>query len=80
MNKYVRSAHAHITYQKNCGFLLWADRDGTAAFGSRTRIIRRGEQSPIDLTNEHVPQLLNDCDIIELGKHVKLLFKMVESK
>lgn len=80
MNKYVRSAHAHITYRKNYGFLLWADRDGTAAFGSRTRIIRKREQSPIDLTNEHVPQLLNDGDIIELGKHVKLLFKMVESK
>ena len=80
MNKYVRSAHAHITYQKKEGFLLWADRDGTAAFGSRTRIYRKGEQTPIDLTNENVPQLLCDDDKIELGKHVILLFKIVESK
>lgn len=80
MNKYVRSAHAHITYQKNEGFLLWADRDGTAAFGSRTRICRKGEQTPIDITNENVPQLLCDDDKIELGKHVKLLFKILESK
>lgn len=80
MNKYVRSAHAHITYQESDGFLLWADRDGTAAFGSRTRIIRKGEQNPIDLTNEYAPQILNDSDIIELGKHVRLLFKLVTSK
>lgn len=80
MNKYVRSAHAHITYQKNEGFLLWADRDGTAAFGSRTRICRKGEQTPIDITNENVPQLLCDDDKIKLGKHVKLLFKILESK
>lgn len=79
-NKYVRSAHAHITYQKKEGFLLWADRDGTAAFGSRTRICRKGEQIPIDITNENVPQLLCDDDKIELGKHVKLLFKILESK
>lgn len=79
-NKYVRSAHAHITYQKKEGFLLWADRDGTAAFGSRTRIYRKGEQTPIDVTNENVPQLLCDGDKIELGKHVVLLFIIVESK
>ena len=75
-NKYVRSAHAHITYQTDEGYLLWADPNGTPVYGSRTRIIRKGIEVPIDLRTAGVPQQLIDGDKIELGKHVKLLFKI----
>lgn len=77
LNKYVRSAHAHITFTISEGFLLWADKDGTPPFGSRTRIFRKGLQTPEDLPFDNVPLKLKDGDIIELGKHVKLLFKII---
>lgn len=80
MNKYVRSAHAHITFTKSEGFLLWADQDGTPAFGSRTRIFRKGLRTPEDLPFDNVPLKLKDGDIIELGKHVKLLFRIISEK
>lgn len=74
-NKYVSRAHAHITYSKEYGFLLFAEHGGTRAAGKRTHIYRGSEK--IELNNIISPAQLKDGDYIVLSKYVHLLFKIL---
>jgi len=75
-NKYVSSNHAHITYLKDDGFVIYVDSGGTRIKGNRTRILRDGLKEPIDLGSDtKAPVPLENGDVIELGKHVLLEFK-----
>ncbi len=72
-NKFVSRAHAHISYDNNHGFILYAEHGGTRAAQKRTHIYRGGEK--IELNNILIPEPLQDGDYIVLSKHVHLLFK-----
>lgn len=71
-NKHVSRCHAHIEK----GFNLCVDEGGTSLNKNRTRIQREGMNEYIDLMSDmKTPVPLQDGDIIELGKKVKLEFK-----
>lgn len=72
-NKYVSRAHAHISYNKDLGFMLYAEIGGTRASQKRTHIHRGDEK--IELNDTIVPVQLQDGDCIVLSKHVYLLFR-----
>lgn len=71
-NKFVSRMHAHIGYSDKFGFYLQVERDGTRLMGKRTRIFR-GEQI-IEMDNPTVKVPLQDGDLIELGKAVRLRY------
>lgn len=71
-NKFVSRMHAHIGYSDKFGFYLQVERDGTRLMGKRTRIFR-GEQI-IEMENLAVKEPLQDGDLIELGKAVRLRY------
>ena len=75
-NRYVSRAHAYITHDDKIGFLLFVETGGTTLGGKRTRIYRDGGE--LKLENTMVPEPLNDGDVIELTKKVKLLFKLIK--
>lgn len=74
-NQYVSRNHAHISYQeKECK--LYVDAGGRRNVNSRTTV-QRGEEI-IDLLSDMTnPIQLKNNDIIELGKHVKILFSYI---
>ncbi len=72
-NKYVSRSHAHISYSDKFGFMLYVEMAGTRMAGKRTRIFR-GDKI-IEMNNVHIPEMLEDNDVIELSKTVRLLFK-----
>lgn len=74
-NKFVSRAHAHISYDREHGFLLYVEHGGTRAAQKRTHIHRGGEK--IELNNILIPEPLQDGDYIVLSKYVHLLFKKV---
>lgn len=74
-NKFVSRAHAHISYDRELGFLLYVEHGGTRAAQKRTHIHRGGEK--IELNNILIPEPLQDGDYIVLSKYVHLLFKKV---
>lgn len=71
-NKFVSRMHAHIGYSEKFGFYLQVERDGTRLMGKRTRIFR-GEHI-IEMENLTVKEPLQDGDLIELGKAVRLRY------
>ena len=76
-NKYVSRMHAHIGYSDKFGFFLQVERDGTRLMGKRTRIFR-GEQI-IEMDNITVKEPLQDGDLIELGKAVRLHYVEIKN-
>lgn len=72
-NKFVSRAHAHISYDREHGFLLYVEHGGTRAAQKRTHIHRGGDK--IELNNILIPEPLQDGDYIVLSKYVHLLFK-----
>lgn len=76
LNNYVSSSQADIILEDG-GFFLKAMPSGCrASGGSPTKIIRN--QEPTELRDTVSMHRLNDGDIIELGKSVLLIFRIVE--
>lgn len=76
-NKYVSRTHAHIIYDPDAGFVLYAEKKGTASLGKRTRIIRKTNNGEIviniDSINDGKP--LKDGDVINLTNKVYLRYR-----
>lgn len=77
-NKYVSRMHAHIGFSDTFGFYLQVEKDGTRLMGKRTRIFR-GEKI-IECDNPQVKILLENGDLIELGKAVILKYVQLNDK
>lgn len=76
LNNFVSSSQANIYLEKG-GFYLKAMPSGCrTSNGSPTKIIR--DQEPIELRDSASAYRLKDGDIIELGKSVLLIFKIIE--
>ena len=76
LNKYVSRSHAHIGFLDKYGFCLYVDPKGTRLANKRTRILRGADQQ-IEMNNPVLPEPLKNGDIIELSKHVLLLFEVL---
>ena len=76
-NQNVSRCHAHVRYEEGKGFYLYVEAGGCQMSGNRTRIYRGGVMAN-DLNNIKLPFKLEDGDVIELGKAVNLLVKIVE--
>jgi hypothetical protein len=55
---------------------LYVDPKGTRLANKRTRILRGADQQ-IEMNNPVLPEPLKNGDIIELSKHVLLLFEVL---
>lgn len=77
LNLHVSSAHADIVF-KNGNYYLRAAVGGCRALGgSPTKIVRN--ENVIEMRNTTLLYLLEDGDILELGKNVLLLFSLTDN-
>lgn len=77
LNLHVSSAHADIVF-KNGNYYLRAAVGGCRALGgSPTKIVRN--ENVIEVRNTTLLYLLENGDILELGKNVLLLFSLVDN-
>lgn len=75
-NKYASREHAHITYNEQYGFLLFADLGGIRENQMRTHIVRNNEW--IEVEGTLLPKVLKDGDVIVLSKNVHLKFEIIK--
>lgn len=76
-NKYVSRAHAHITYNKNEGFILTVEPGGTPVGQHRTMVYRNAIENRMDIPGMTMP--LENGDQIILSRNVTLLFEIINN-